>query len=166
MSKKQDLLNVFSFIADFLKEEIKEEIKNEVLTPTKTETNPIATVFDNMMSNVSTPRYVVPKDLFSNKEKLLVEDGAAEHIKALMDRMERSDKERAHLSEIIKKEFELKNKLKETLSTANESFKESLLEQKNLDEADDEVIERAPIETYCDSPTTTAETKKKTTKKK
>ena len=73
MSKKQDLLNVFSFIADFLKEEIKEEIKNEVLTPTKTETNPIATVFDDMMSNVSTPRYVVPKDLFSNKEKLLVE---------------------------------------------------------------------------------------------
>jgi hypothetical protein len=162
VSKKQDLLNVFSFIAEFLKE----EIKNEVLTPTKPEKNPIVTVFNNAMSNASTPRYVVPKDLFSNKEKLLVEDGAAEHIKALMDRMERSDKERARLSEIIKKEFEFKNKLKETLSTANESFKESLLEQKNLDETDDEVIVRAPIETYCDAPMTTAETKKKTTKKK
>jgi hypothetical protein len=166
MSKKQDLLNVFSFIAEFLKEETKEEIKNEVFTPSTPETNPTETVFNNIMSNVSTPRYVVPKELFSNKEKLLVEDGAAEHIKSLMDRMERSDNERAHLSSIIKKEFELKNKLKETLSTANESFKESLLEQKTLDEADDEVIVRAPIETYCETPEPTIETKKKVTKKK
>jgi hypothetical protein len=116
MSKKQDLFNVFNFIAEYLKEE--EETTKQLLVETKTPSK----------------NYLYRNDILDklqNPIENLTTGAGAKHIKDLMDRIDSKDVQAAATSQILnaqRKTFE--NEVKKI----KDEYADKLIAEKNTDE--------------------------------
>ena len=117
MSKKQDLFNVFNFIAEYLREE--EETTKQLLVEAKTPSK----------------NYLYRNDILDklqNPIENLTTGAGAKHIKDLMDRIDSKDIQAATTSQILnaqRKTFE--NEVKKI----KEEYVEKLTVEKNIDES-------------------------------
>ena len=116
MSKKQDLFNVFNFIAEYLREE--EQTTKKLLVESKTPSK----------------NYLYHNDILDklqNPIENLTTGAGAKHIKDLMDRIDSKDIQAAATTQILnaqRKTFE--NEVKKI----KEEYVEKLTAEKNTDE--------------------------------
>jgi hypothetical protein len=117
MSKKQDLFNVFNFIAEYLREEETIDSNKQLLVESK---------FLNRRGNIDD---VLSK--LQNPIENLTSGAGAKHIKDLMDRIDSKDIQTATTSQLLnaqRKSFE--NEVKKI----KEEYVEKLTAEKNTDE--------------------------------
>ena len=126
MSKKQDLFNVFNFIAEYLREE--NETSKQLLVETKP-LNRRGSIVDDVLSKLQNP--------IEN----LTSGAGAKHIKDLMDRIDNKDIQAAATSQILnaqRKTFE--NEVKKI----KDEYADKLIAEKNTDEI---IVSSAETET-------------------
>lgn len=117
MNKKQDLFNVFNFIAEYLREEETIDSNKQLLVDSK---------ILNRKSNIDD---VLSK--LQNPIENLTTGAGAKHIKDLMDRIDSKDIQAAATSQLLnaqRKTFE--NEVKKM----KEEYVEKLTAEKNVDE--------------------------------
>ena len=122
MSKKQDLFNVFNFIAEYLREEEIINGSKQLLVESKPTTNGI----DDVLRKLQHPI----ENLTSAK--------GSKHIKDLMDRIETKDRETATTHQILnaqRKTFETE------LKKIKDEYADKLIVEKNADVTDESIIE-------------------------
>jgi len=124
MSKKQDLLNVFNFIAEYLREEEKISSPKQLLTePAKPSRN-----------------YLYHNDILDKLQhpiENLTSGAGAKHIKDIMDRIDNKDVQAAATNQILnaqRKTFE--NEIKKL----KEEYTDKLTEEKKTEETDKKEI--------------------------
>jgi hypothetical protein len=124
MSKKQDLLNVFNFIAEYLREEEKTSSPKQLLTETAKPSR----------------NYLYHNDILDKLQhpiENLTSGAGAKHIKDIMDRIDNKDVQAAATNQILnaqRKTFE--NEIKKL----KEEYTDKLTEEKRTEETDKKEI--------------------------
>jgi len=124
MSKKQDLLNVFNFIAEYLREEEKTSSPKQLLTETAKPSK----------------NYLYHNDILDKLQhpiENLTSGAGAKHIKDIMDRIDNKDIQAAATNQILnaqRKTFE--NEIKKL----KEEYTDKLTEEKKTEETDKKEI--------------------------
>ena len=124
MSKKQDLLNVFNFIAEYLREEEKTSTPKQLLTETAKPSK----------------NYLYHNDILDKLQhpiENLTSGAGAKHIKDIMDRIDNKDVQAAATNQILnaqRKTFE--NEIKKL----KEEYTDKLTEEKKTEETDKKEI--------------------------
>jgi len=124
MSKKQDLLNVFNFIAEYLREEEKISSPKQLLTETAKPSR----------------NYLYHNDILDKLQhpiENLTSGAGAKHIKDIMDRIDNKDVQAAATNQILnaqRKTFE--NEIKKL----KEEYTDKLTEEKKTEETDKKEI--------------------------
>ncbi len=124
MSKKQDLLNVFNFIAEYLREEEKTSSPKQLLTETAKPSR----------------NYLYHNDILDKLQhpiENLTSGAGAKHIKDIMDRIDNKDVQAAATNQILnaqRKTFE--NEIKKL----KEEYTDKLTEEKKTEETNKKEI--------------------------
>jgi hypothetical protein len=124
MSKKQDLLNVFNFIAEYLREEENSSKPKQLLTETAKPSR----------------NYLYHNDILDKLQhpiENLTSGAGAKHIKDIMDRIDNKDVQAAATNQILnaqRKTFE--NEIKKL----KEEYTDKLTEEKKTEETDKKEI--------------------------